>query len=97
MRAISLALAVALVVPASFAAAEGKDGCKCVANGVRYSQGALVCLHLPSGDKLARCGMRLNNSSWEIVREGCQQTSSLAPARPFATATRLSLWRPAKD
>lgn len=57
--------------------------CKCRANGHLYNHGQVVCLKLPDGEQLARCGMELNNSAWKKVRDGCP-VSALAPL-PMST------------
>lgn len=51
------------------------DECRCIANGERFELGSVVCLRLPSGNQLARCGKVLNNTSWKMIGEGCPLTS----------------------
>lgn len=50
--------------------------CQCRANGRQFEQGQLVCLKLPGGTQLARCGMELNNSSWKKVQDGCPSAAA---------------------
>ena len=45
--------------------------CQCVAAGKKYGLGEVACLKLPNGNRLARCGMVLNNSSWTPLQEAC--------------------------
>lgn len=74
---IALAALAASHVPA-------RADCECRANGRQFQQGQLVCLKLPDGAQLARCGMELNNSSWKKVQDGCP--SAAAPVDPSWTS-----------
>ncbi len=47
------------------------ENCTCRANGVDVLEGDVACLHLPSGDQLARCERVLNNTSWKKLQDGC--------------------------
>jgi hypothetical protein len=48
--------------------------CMCRANGQSYQQGQVLCIF----NKLQRCEMLLNNSSWKVIADICPQ-ASLAP------------------
>jgi len=48
--------------------------CQCRANGQAYQQGQVACIF----NKLQRCEMFLNNSSWKVIADVCPQ-ASLAP------------------
>jgi hypothetical protein len=48
--------------------------CKCRANGQSYQQGQVACVL----NKLQRCDMLLNNSSWKVIANICP-LASLAP------------------
>ena len=49
--------------------------CKCRAYGQEYPQGQILCIR----GKLARCGMNLNNSSWNVILNSCPQ-AELSPS-----------------
>ncbi len=66
MKAVWLCLSTAALMFALSAPA--RADCQCVAAGKRYQLGEVACL---SGNRLARCGMVLNNSSWETLNESC--------------------------
>ncbi len=67
---LSFMLSLPLTGPAA------ADECMCRANGERFELGSVVCLKLPSGDRLARCGKVLNNTSWKMLGDGCPITSA---------------------
>ncbi len=74
--AVFVFLAVAAVPPARAA-----DKCTCRAMGRNFELGQTVCLRLPSGqNRLARCGLVLNNTAWEISDIPC--VVSVRPVRP---------------
>ncbi|MBO6725532.1 MAG: hypothetical protein JJ911_07720 [Rhizobiaceae bacterium] len=52
-------------------AAPARADCQCVAQGKKYGLGEVACLKLPGGDRLARCSMVLNNSSWTPLQQAC--------------------------
>jgi hypothetical protein len=63
-------LATATAVPLPVA-----DGAVCVANGRTFAQGEFACIELPCQTPyLARCGMVLNNSSWQKISDQCPIT-----------------------
>ncbi|MVA97466.1 hypothetical protein GN330_09420 [Nitratireductor sp. CAU 1489] len=76
MRLLRTCFAVAALLAAGPVFAEPE--CTCLANGTRYAEGSVVCLRLPSGSWLARCGKVLNNTSWQKIEDGCP-TTLLAP------------------
>jgi hypothetical protein len=45
--------------------------CTCRANGTTFEIGQIACITLPSGQRLAQCGMVLNNTSWKILSGSC--------------------------
>ena len=51
--------------------APARADCQCVAAGKKYQVGEVACLSLPEGNRLARCGMVLNNSSWTKLQDSC--------------------------
>jgi hypothetical protein len=69
MRVVWLSLSLAGLVLGSMATAQAD--CQCVAGGKKYQIGEVICLSLPGGSRLARCGMVLNNSSWTQLQETC--------------------------
>lgn len=75
-----LAVFVFLAATISLARAT-EDKCTCRAMGRNFDLGQTVCLRLPSGqNRLARCGLVLNNTAWEISDIPC--VVSVRPARP---------------
>lgn len=46
-------------------AGHGPD-CTCRAQGIAVQVGQSICMRLPGGDRIATCGMVLNNTSWQI-------------------------------
>ncbi len=72
MKLLRTWLAAAALLAAGPAFAEPE--CTCLANGTRYAEGSVVCIRLPSGSWLARCGKVLNNTSWQKVQDGCPTT-----------------------
>ncbi len=54
--------------------------CICRFKGRDYGLGQVVCINLPSGSMLKRCGMHLNNTSWEPMNIPCT-TSGLPMSR----------------
>ncbi|MGH6855296.1 MAG: hypothetical protein ACREDN_07740 [Aestuariivirga sp.] len=55
--------------------------CKCRAYGQEFAQGQVLCIQ----GKLARCGMNLNISSWNIIYDSCPQTKlSPTPVLPHS-------------
>ena len=53
--------------------------CTCRAQGRDFLLGEIVCLRTVSGDRLATCGMALNNTTWTIADSPC--TVSAAPTQ----------------
>jgi hypothetical protein len=72
MRPKRAALAAAALALASSPAIAD---CTCRAPGIVVHHGQTICLKTPSGPRLARCEMVLNNSSWKILPESCPEVS----------------------
>lgn len=77
MKTIWLGLSVIGLVAA--VPAPAKADCQCVAAGKRYQLGEVACLSLPEGDRLARCSLVLNNSSWTKLQDSCLVGSNATP------------------
>ena len=54
--------------------------CTCRGPGVEATLGETVCLKTPSGFRLARCEMVLNNTSWKFLPDACPQASRAVPS-----------------
>ncbi|MEO9612023.1 MAG: hypothetical protein ABJG86_12340 [Nitratireductor sp.] len=78
MKLLRACFSVAALLAAGPVFAEPE--CTCLANGTRYAEGSVVCIRLPSGSWLARCGKVLNNTSWQKIQDGCP-TTLLSPAK----------------
>ena len=48
--------------------------CYCRAQGRTFAVGETACLRTPAGPRLARCGMVLNNTSWEFSERACPES-----------------------
>ena len=83
MRTLT-ALAVLALSTGPLAAANGFD-CRCIYRGRYFEQGDMVCIHVNGADKLARCDMALNNSSWKFLAKGCPQAMA-TPIPPAVLA-----------
>lgn len=46
--------------------------CTCRFKGRDIPVGQTMCLDLPSGHVLARCGRVLNNTAWKTLQQGCE-------------------------
>jgi hypothetical protein len=88
MKKVWLSFALAGLVFAY--AAPAQADCQCVAAGKKYQIGEVACLSLPEGERLARCSMVLNNSSWTKVEDACprafNETAGMAPRLETAKA-----------
>lgn len=72
----------------AFGATPAGADCTCRALGREYQKGETVCLRNAGGqNRLATCGMVLNNSSWEFSSTPCVSSGRATPAK-FATAAR---------
>ncbi len=60
---------------ASAAVSPANADCTCRGPGVIAHHGETICLHTPTGLRLARCEMVLNNSSWTFLNEPCPEAS----------------------
>lgn len=80
------AFAAGLVLVAATTTAEAHD-CTCRYAGADYQQGETACIR----DKIARCAMYLNNSSWTFLAQSCPQVRApgerMTPV-PVETASR---------
>lgn len=84
-------LAVALGGALSAAQPATAD-CTCRYNGSSYEYGAVVCLRMPDGFRLARCGLVQNNTFWDFLEDACPQaklTPSRARVERGQTASRI--------
>jgi hypothetical protein len=101
MLKVVLISLLTLALPA-VAATAGPD-CRCRgSDGRLFEQGELACIKTAKGQKLARCEMALNNSSWTLVGEDCDPTVStympLAVAeKRMAAAIRSHMAAPHAD
>jgi len=56
--------------------------CTCRSKDVVASEGDVVCINTPLGQRLARCDKVLNNTSWTFLQDACPVISQKpAPAR----------------
>jgi hypothetical protein len=60
-------------------------GRHCRYEGRIFNQGDMVCISVDGRTRLARCGMLLNNASWNFIQDGCPTAAlTLRPQdRPF--------------
>ncbi len=90
MKALKFALiGIGLLVGSAPAAAE----CTCRARDVVASEGEVVCLNTPLGQRLARCDKVLNNTSWTFLQDGCPAISRTLTPSPTLTPARHALAR----
>jgi hypothetical protein len=61
--------------------AENGIACRCLYQGRYFEQGETVCIRVNGRDRLARCDMELNNSSWTFLQNGCP-SARMSPAPP---------------
>jgi hypothetical protein len=83
LKVLGFATTIAIVAAASPASAD----CTCRGPGVIAHHGQTVCLKTPSGPRLARCEMVLNNSSWRFLAEACPQASRQIDSELAAIST----------
>lgn len=72
MRRLTLLAALA----ALFAADAGAAECTCRARGQDHAIGTTLCLSTGGGQRLATCGMLLNNTTWEFSSTPCEVSAS---------------------
>jgi hypothetical protein len=77
---MGLSVVFVLATPAS-------AGRHCRYEGRIFNQGDMVCISVDGRTRLARCGMLLNNASWNFLQDGC----------PTAALTPLSAGSPSCD
>jgi hypothetical protein len=64
------------------AASPASADCTCRALGREFQTGETVCLKSPNGqNRLATCGMVLNNSSWQFSDKPCVSSQRMTPAK----------------
>ena len=81
-----LLIAFAALTPSAgpLAAANGFD-CRCIYRGKYFEQGETVCIRAYGTERLARCDMALNNSSWTFLAGDCPQ-AAVTPIPPGVLA-----------
>ena len=85
MKRVWLSLSLVGLVFAFVAPAQAD--CQCVAAGKKYQIGEVACLSLPEGERLARCSMVLNNSSWTKMEDACPLAFNETAEDPLEIAT----------
>ncbi len=70
-------LAAAMLLIATHGPAAADIDCRCRAAGQSYELGAVVCLKMANGARLARCDMAQNVTSWTFLSDGCPVASAL--------------------
>jgi hypothetical protein len=65
-------------------AANGFD-CRCIYQGRYFEQGETVCIRAYGTERLARCDMALNNSSWKFLAGNCPEADA-TPVPPALLA-----------
>lgn len=81
--AAALALAAGLSAASAQQASPGSNpgiDCTCRYKGQDYRLGQMVCLRSPAGPQMARCGMVLNNTSWQFTGRFCAVSLQNAPS-----------------
>lgn len=63
----------------------------CRYDGRIFSQGDLVCIRVDGRTRLARCGMMLNNASWNFIQDGCPTAALTPPSAPRSPANQPPL------
>ncbi len=77
---IAFGLASAVLLQATaFASAE--ENCTCRGPDREYEVGQTACLRTPKGFRIAKCGMVLNNTSWQISDTPCVSSGLFTPFR----------------
>jgi hypothetical protein len=76
MRAFLIISVAAISIAPAFAQQQQPLTISCRAIGSVAEQGETVCINTHAGQRLARCGMVLNVSSWTFLQDGC------APGEP---------------
>ncbi len=90
MKALKFALiGIGLFIGSAPASAD----CTCRSRDVVASEGEVVCLNTPFGQRLARCDKVLNNSSWTFLQDGCPALSRTLTPSPTLTPARHALAR----
>ncbi|MDJ0896471.1 MAG: hypothetical protein QNJ92_15100 [Alphaproteobacteria bacterium] len=96
-RAMPSVLAAAMLLvatsgPAAADPAAADIDCRCRAAGQSYELGAVVCLKMANGARLARCDMAQNVTSWTFLSDGCPLASALemTPIEPDDPAVQTN-------
>ena len=67
--------------------------CTCRSRDVVATEGEVVCLNTPLGQRLARCDKVLNNTSWTFLQGACPTASrTLNPARHALARLHNPVW-----
>jgi hypothetical protein len=90
MNALKYALiGIGLFIGSAPASAE----CTCRSRDVVASEGEVVCLNTPLGQRLARCDKVLNNTSWTFLQGACPTVSrTLTPTRHALARLHNPTW-----
>ena len=76
-----LAVMVAAALAAfAFPPGAARADCACRYDGGTIELGQSVCMNTPSGQRLARCDMALNNTSWTFLDAPCPTAGLQTPA-----------------
>jgi hypothetical protein len=75
----------ALAVSAGPLLAENGFDCRCIYKGHYFEQGETVCIRAYGTERMARCDMLLNNSSWTFLAGDCPQARA-TPIPPDSLA-----------
>jgi hypothetical protein len=95
MKTVWLAFSLAGLVLGQ--AVPAQADCQCVAAGKRYHLGEIACISLPEGDRLARCSMVLNNSSWMKLHDSCPVGFDESTGQPKSAAHMVAPVQPEHD
>ncbi len=71
------------------AAGEAAADCVCLYRGGEVKEGQTACINTVAGNRLARCGKVLNNTSWFVTDQACvpvQTSDNQSESRKIAVA-----------
>jgi hypothetical protein len=89
----SWVLRLTIVAVAALTSAAAAD-CTCRAKNVVASQGEVVCLATPQGERMARCDKVLNNASWTFLEGPCPAPVLAGPSPDARSLERLAAAAP---